>query len=168
MRRVQNDPSKRTQATRDHNFIEVSRATAYNNRVAIDYRLEPDLTAGELADVFCRAGIRRPIEDLPRLTQMIARADLIITARDGSRPDRPVVGVARSPTDFCFACYLSGLAVDAAYQRQGIGKHLVQKTRDAIGDGTVLLLIAAPEANDYYPKIGFEKMDRAWWINRKR
>jgi hypothetical protein len=31
-----------------------------------------------------------------------------------------------------------------------------------------LLLIAAPEAAEYYQKIGFEKMDRAWWINRTR
>ena len=130
----------------------------------IDYRIEPDLTVAEFADVFRRSGIRRPVDDLPRLSQMIARADLIITARDGGR----LVGVARSLTDFCFACYLSDLAVDGAYQRQGIGKQLVQQTREAIGDSTVLLLIAAPEANDYYPKIGFEKMDRAWWINRKR
>jgi len=134
------------------------------DNMPIDYRIEPDLTVAELADVFHRSGIRRPVDDLPRIAQMIQRADLIITARDGER----LVGVARSLTDFCFACYLSDLAVDSGYQRQGIGRELVKKTRDAIGDGTVLLLIAAPEANEYYPKIGFEKMDRAWWINRKR
>ena len=58
--------------------------------------------------------------------------------------------------------------MDAVYQRQGIGKELVKRTRDAIGDGAVLLLIAAPEAKDYYAKIGFEKIDRAWWIDRNR
>jgi hypothetical protein len=31
----------------------------------------------------------------------------------------------------------------------------------------MLLLIAAPEGADYYAKIGFEKMDRSWWIDRK-
>jgi ribosomal protein S18 acetylase RimI-like enzyme len=134
----------------------------------IEYRIEPELTAVELADVFRRSGIRRPIDDLPRLTQMIVRADLLITARDGDLDGHPLVGVARSLTDFCFACYLSDLAVDTNYQRQGIGEQLVQRTRDAIGDATVLLLIAAPEAVDYYVKIGFKKMDRAWWINRKR
>ena len=44
----------------------------------------------------------------------------------------------------------------------------MKQTRNAIGDRTVLLLIAAPEAMDYYPRIGFEKMTRAWWIDRKR
>jgi ribosomal protein S18 acetylase RimI-like enzyme len=76
--------------------------------------------------------------------------------------------VARSLTDFCFACYLSDLAVDKQYQHQGIGKELVRLTRQALGETTMLLLIAAPEAMGYYGKIGFEKMDRAWWIDRKR
>ena len=129
----------------------------------ISFKIEPDLTAAELSDVFRRSGIRRPVDDLPRLAQMIEKADLIITARDGNK----LIGVARSLTDFCFACYLSDLAVDADYQRMGIGKELVRQTSDAIGESTVLLLIAAPEAMDYYGKIGFEKMDRAWWINRK-
>ena len=133
-----------------------------------EYQTEPHLTAAELADVFRRSGIRRPAHDLPRLAQMIERADLIITARDQGRPDRPLVGVARSLSDFCFATYLSDLAVDRQYQRQGIGKELVRRTRDAVSDSTVLLLIAAPEAEDYYGKIGFEPMDRAWWINRSR
>jgi ribosomal protein S18 acetylase RimI-like enzyme len=130
----------------------------------IDYCVEPALSAGELAGVFIRSGIRRPSDDLPRLQQMIDKADLLITAREGGQ----LVGVARSLTDFCFVCYLSDLAVDEQYQHRGIGKELVRQTRAAIGETTVLLLIAAPEAMNYYGKIGFEKMDRAWWINRRR
>jgi ribosomal protein S18 acetylase RimI-like enzyme len=132
--------------------------------MTLTYQTEPTLTATELADIFTRSGIRRPAEDLPRLAQMIEKADLLITARDGEK----LVGVARSLTDFCFACYLSDLAVDRDYQKQGIGKELIRLTREAIGDAAVLLLIAAPEAMDYYGKVGFEKLDRAWWINRKR
>jgi ribosomal protein S18 acetylase RimI-like enzyme len=130
----------------------------------IEYQPEASLDAQELAGVFIRSGINRPVDDLARLQQMIDKADLLVTARDGGK----LVGVARSLTDFCFACYLSDLAVDKDYQRQGIGKELVRRTRAAISDSTVLLLIAAPAAADYYGKIGFEKMDRAWWINRSR
>jgi ribosomal protein S18 acetylase RimI-like enzyme len=129
----------------------------------ITYRSDTALAATELADVFRRSTIRRPFDDLPRMQQMIDKADLIITACDGGK----LVGVARSLTDYCFACYLSDLAVDVAYQKQGIGKELVRRTREAIGSSTTLLLIAAPAAVDYYGKIGFEKMDRAWWIDRK-
>ena len=132
--------------------------------VAIRYKIEAKLEGKELAKLFLRSGIRRPAEDLPRIQQMIDKADLLITARDGSR----LVGVARSLTDFCFACYLSDLAVDVDYQHQGIGKELVRRTREAIGEQTMLLLVAAPEAAEYYGKIGFEKMDRGWWINRTR
>jgi predicted N-acetyltransferase YhbS len=132
--------------------------------MTLTYQTEPTITATELADIFVRSGIRRPADDLPRLAKMIEKADLLITARNGEK----LVGVARSLTDFCFACYLSDLAVDHDYQKQGIGKELIRLTREAIGDGTVLLLIAAPEAMDYYGKVGFEKLDRAWWINRKR
>ena len=130
----------------------------------IDYQTEPHLSAVELSDLFVRSTIRRPTDDLPRLMQMIQKADLLLTARDGDR----LVGVARSLTDFCFACYLSDLAVDVAYQHRGIGKELVRQTRLVIGQGTTLVLIAAPAAENYYAKIGFEKMERAWWIDRKR
>ncbi len=114
--------------------------------------------------MFVNSTIRRPVDDLSRLQQMIDKADLLITARDGTQ----LIGVARSLTDFCFACYLSDLAVDKAYQHHGIGKELVRLTREAIGPGTMLLLVSAPEAMSYYSKLGFEKMDRAWWINRTR
>jgi GNAT superfamily N-acetyltransferase len=120
------------------------------------------LDAGAVADLFRASGIRRPVDDLPRIQKMLDHANLTITAWDGER----LVGIARSVTDFSFCCYLSDLAVDRAYQRQGIGKALIDQTRQAIGPGTMLLLIAAPEAMEYYPHIGFDKMDRAWYMPR--
>lgn len=130
----------------------------------VEYTVNQPMTASELSDVFRRSGIRRPVDDLPRLGEMIDRANLLIAARVGGR----LVGVARSLTDFCYACYLSDLAVDLDYQRRGIGQELIRRTREAIGERTMLLLIAAPEAMDYYHRIGFEKMDRAWHIARTR
>jgi N-acetylglutamate synthase-like GNAT family acetyltransferase len=130
----------------------------------IEYSTDRTISPEQLATVFDRSGIRRPTHDLARMQKMIAAADLLITAWDGEK----LVGVSRSLTDFCFCCYLSDLAVDCDYQKQGVGRRLVELTREAIGDQTMLLLIAAPEAMDYYPKIGFEKLDRAWWINRAR
>jgi ribosomal protein S18 acetylase RimI-like enzyme len=132
--------------------------------MSIAYQIEESISPKELAEVFVNSTIRRPVDDLSRLQQMIDKADLLITARDGTQ----LIGVARSLTDFCFACYLSDLAVDKAYQHHGIGKELVRLTREAIGPGTMLLLVSAPEAMSYYSKLGFEKMDRAWWINRTR
>src|SRR5690348_13283899 len=133
--------------------------------MAITYSSKSHITAQQLADVFRHSGIRRPVDDLGRMQQMIDRADLTVTAWDGEK----LVGVSRSLTDFCFACYLSDLAVDRAYQRQGIGKELVRLTREAIGQQTTLVLIAAPEAVNYYPKIGFDALaERGYFINRTR
>jgi GNAT superfamily N-acetyltransferase len=94
---------------------------------------------------------------------MVAHANLFVTARDGGK----LVGVARSLTDFTYCCYLSDLAVDKDYQRQGIGRVLIEKTREAVGDSMVLLL-SAPQAMAYYPHIGMPKADNAFIFRRRR
>lgn len=93
---------------------------------------------------------------------MIANANLIICARDGTK----LVGIARALTDFSYCCYLSDLAVDPDYQRLGIGRELIERTRAAIGDESMLLLLASPEAQNYYPHIGFEAVHNGWIIAR--
>ncbi len=130
----------------------------------IHYQTNAPITAEQLADVFIRSGIRRPTDDLVRMGRMIEHASLIITAWDGDR----LIGVARSLTDFYFCCYLSDLAVDRAYQRTGIGRELVQLTRNAVGEKSGLLLLAAPEAMEYYPRLGMEPVQNGWIIKRSR
>jgi GNAT superfamily N-acetyltransferase len=130
----------------------------------LTYQTNATVSAAAVAALFRGSGLRRPVDDLPRIQRMLDHANLTITAWDGGR----MVGIARSVTDFSFCCYLSDLAVDLPYQKQGIGKELIARTRQAIGPEVMLLLLAAPEAMDYYPHIGFEKMDRAWVIHRDR
>ena len=91
---------------------------------------------------------------------MVNNADILITAWDNKK----LVGIARSISDFGFCTYLSDLAVHKDYQRLGIGKQLINETIKVIDEGSLLLLISAPQAIDYYPKIGFKKMDRAWYL----
>ena len=128
------------------------------------YAIEKAPGAAEVAEVFRRSGIRRPADDLPRIQRMIDHSSLIVCARDGGR----LVGLARCLTDFSYCCYLSDLAVDRAYQRRGIGKELTRRVREAIGEEAALLLLAAPEAMDYYAPLGFEKVENGWIIRRKR
>lgn len=132
----------------------------------ITYTLEPELSAQEFRDILVASTLaeRRPADDLARLDRMLRNADVIATARDGRR----LVGIARSVTDFAYCCYLSDLAVDAAYQRQGIGKRLVAETRAQIGDDATLILVAAPAAETYYPKIGMQPLRSCWAIPRLR
>ncbi len=132
----------------------------------ITYRDDYPLTAAEFADVLQRSTLaaRRPVDDPARLAQMLQHADLTITALDGDL----VVGVARAITDWSYCCYLSDLAVDAAYQRQGIGRALVAAVQATVGETSSVILIAAPAAADYYAHIGFEKIERAWMLPRQR
>jgi GNAT superfamily N-acetyltransferase len=129
---------------------------------AIYYSDDRKIAAAQLADVFKRSGIRRPVDDLPRMARMLEHGNLLVTAWDGEI----LIGVARALTDFSYCCYLSDLAVDERYQKQGIGRTLTDRVRAAIGEQSMLLLLAAPEAMAYYPKIGFNAVDNGWIIKR--
>lgn len=131
--------------------------------MAIHYSLTKEISADAIIDVFNSAGINRPTQDPERIKTMFAKADLIISAWDGDQ----LVGIARSLTDFCYCCYLSDLAVSKPYQSAGIGKELVSRTRQAIGPQSMLLLVAAPSAVGYYPKIGMEPVNRAFIFPRE-
>lgn len=128
----------------------------------IAYCTGRSISAEQLAQVFSRSGIRRPVEDLPRLAGMLAHANVLVTAWDGER----LVGVARGLSDFHYCCYLSDLAVDRECQRSGIGRKLVDTVRSLIGEKSMLLLLAAPEAMAYYPRIGFEAVPNGWMLKR--
>jgi predicted N-acetyltransferase YhbS len=130
----------------------------------IAYRLNVPLAAQQVAELFRASGIRRPVDDLERIQKMTENANLTLTAWEGEK----LVGIARALTDFSYCCYLSDLAVHRDYQRRGIGKELVQRTHEILGDEVMILLLAASEAMEYYPKIGFEKAENAWKIPRKR
>jgi GNAT superfamily N-acetyltransferase len=131
-------------------------------RYADDEAISPE----QLAEVFSTSGLapRRPVDDLGAMSKMVAHANLTVTAWDGER----LVGVARALTDFAFCCYLSDLAVDLDYQSQGIGRELVRWVEVAIGPETMLLLLSAPAAMDYYPKLGFTKVQNGWMLPRGR
>ncbi|WP_025917783.1 GNAT family N-acetyltransferase [Herminiimonas sp. CN] len=128
----------------------------------ITYAQDRLITPEQLAAVFTRSGISRPVDDLARLAKMLQHGNLLVTAWDGAS----LVGVARALTDFAFCCYLSDLAVDRKYQHRGIGQALIEQVRSAIGRDSMLLLLAAPDAMAYYPKVGFEAVANGWIIKR--
>ncbi|MEX1030699.1 MAG: GNAT family N-acetyltransferase [Paenibacillaceae bacterium] len=94
---------------------------------------------------------------------MIDNSDVVISAW----VDGKMIGVARALTDFSYCCYLSDLAVDKNYQQHGVGRELVEQVRAKIGDECALILLSAPGAIDYYPRLGFDRVDNAFVIKRK-
>ena len=132
----------------------------------IKYRTDSEVSVAEFLKLLTLStlGERRPIDDLDCIEGMLRNSNLTVTAWDGSK----LVGIARSMTDFHYACYLSDLAVDRAYQRQGIGLRLQQITQEQLQPKCKLILISAPAANDYYPSIGYESSPRCWVLPRDR
>lgn len=126
----------------------------------ITYALEPHLTPEEFVDLLERSTLaeRRPVDQPETIRGMLAHADVVATARDEDK----LVGLARAITDFHYCTYLSDLAVDLAYQRQGIGRELLQRAHQAAGLHTTLILLAAPKAESYYPHIGLTQHASCW------
>ncbi len=126
----------------------------------IEYRTGNQLDLDQVIDLYHAStlGERRPVGDCERMRQMLANANLVITAWDSDL----LVGIARSLTDFSFATYLSDLlAVRNSHQKKGIGKELVRRTKQASGHA-MLILLSAPKAVTYYPHIGFTQHPSAW------
>jgi predicted N-acetyltransferase YhbS len=125
----------------------------------ITYRTGNDLDVDEAIELYCAStlGERRPVEDRKRMELMLRNANLVVTAWDGEL----LVGIARSVSDFSYCTYLSDLAVRASHQRKGIGRELIRRTQIE-GGPAMIILLAAPKAVDYYPRIGLEHHPQAW------
>ena len=125
------------------------------------YQTENNLSAEEFIDVLVSStlGERRPVDDAARILKMLNNAGLIITARI----DGMLVGVARSLTDFAYCTYLSDLAVRKEFQGLGIGKELIRQTK-LVSEPAKLILLSAPAAVEYYPRIGMVKHDNCYLL----
>ncbi len=128
----------------------------------ITYKIGNDLHLDAVIELYRAStlGERRPVHDRERMQQMLRNANLTITAWDGEW----MVGIARSLTDFAYAIYLSDLAVRESHQRQGIGTELIRRTQAECGPECSLILLSAPKAVDYYPRIGMERHPQAFWL----
>lgn len=128
----------------------------------ITYKTGNNLNLDQVIALYkaCSLGPRRPVEDRDRMAIMLQHANLVITAWD----DDELVGISRALTDWVYTTYLADLAVHELYQKKGIGKELIRHTQAATDLKTRLVLLAAPAAEQYYPKIGFAHMPNAWSV----
>jgi GNAT superfamily N-acetyltransferase len=133
------------------------------NRTEISCRRDVALDLDDVIALYRASTLaaRRPVDDRQVMAHMMEHANLTISAWSGSR----LVGISRTLTDFGYVAYLADLAVDAAFQKLGIGKRLMAETRGALGPGCMIVLLAAPAANDYYPHVGYTNNPRAWVLN---
>jgi predicted N-acetyltransferase YhbS len=128
----------------------------------IRYKTGNDLDLDALIDLYRAStlGERRPVDNRERMALMLRHANLVLTAWD----DELLVGISRALSDFSFVTYLSDLAVRQSHQRQGIGRELIRRTQTLGGREAKLVLLAAPAAEQYYPRIGFTRHPQAWML----
>jgi predicted N-acetyltransferase YhbS len=127
----------------------------------ITYRIGNELDLDAVIELYRAStlGERRPVDDRERMAQMLRNANLVVTAWDGEQ----LVGIARSVTDFSYATYLSDLAVRLSHQKKGIGRELIRRTQ-VQGGRANLILLSAPKAVEYYPRVGMKPHPSAWTL----
>ena len=130
----------------------------------ITYKVNQSISTDEFIDLLTASTLaeRRPVDDRECMEGMIKNSNLVVSAWDGEK----LIGIARSMTDFHYACYLSDLAVDKNHQSNSIGKQLQIITQEQLGSKCKLILIAAPASNSYYEHIGFTNNQRCWVLSR--
>ncbi|TXH22755.1 MAG: GNAT family N-acetyltransferase [Chitinophagaceae bacterium] len=128
----------------------------------LNYQIEKNLSVEEFIEVLVNSTLseRRPVNEPERIAKMLEHGNLMVTARFNEK----LVGVARSLTDFFYCTYLSDLAVDSNFQKQGIGKELIRQTKLSTPKAK-LILLAAPKAINYYSKIGMTRHENCYFLD---
>lgn len=128
----------------------------------ITFRYGNDLDLDAVLELYREStlGERRPIDDRAIAADMLRHANLVVSAWEGDT----LIGIARTLTDFSYVGYLSDLAVRTTRQHRGVATSLIEKTRQKMGPRSMLVLLAAPAAVDFYPHIGFQPHTSAWTL----
>jgi ribosomal protein S18 acetylase RimI-like enzyme len=132
--------------------------------MSIVYTQEQSLSAEDYAAVVGSTYMRdrRPVANLERTRRILMGSNVIVTARE----DGEIVGVLRGISDGEWVCYVADLAVRDGQQRKGIGTGMLNECKRILGPGMGIVLVAYPEAVDYYKKIGMGEMP-AFYIDRE-
>lgn len=127
----------------------------------LTYRLDRIPPVEAIRALYAAAPLRRPIHDPERIRRMFEGSNVVISAYDGDR----LVGLLRGWTDFVWDGYICDLAVHPAYQKEGVGRELLDLAVD-LDEGIQWVLQAAPMARDYYAHVGWAKIENGWKMDR--
>ena len=87
-----------------------------------------------------------------KLQEAIWNSHAVVTAWDGGK----LVGLVNSLSDGVMTAYFPNLLVRPDYQKQGIGKRLVESILEEYKTYALKVLIAYDDTVDFYKKCGFE------------
>ena len=129
----------------------------------LDLRDGPDIEPAALRHLFAATGLRRRARDNDELTlRWLAATPVIVSAWDAGR----LVGFARMLSDEATNAYVSTVAVAPQWQDRGLGTRLMRSLLDG-RDSMKFVLEAAPGAERFYERLGFERAPNAFVRQRR-
>lgn len=129
------------------------------------YEINPGdrLKADDVLELFEQAGISKPDWTLSRMTKSLAGCTTIVCAWYDNR----LIGFASAISDRAWIAYISQLAVNPEFQRNGIGKKLIERILKDLGDGVTVVVHSSDKALDFYPSVGFSSYSNVFVRTRK-
>jgi len=82
--------------------------------------------------------------------------------------DNKLIGVGRALADGIDCSYICDVAIHPDYQNKGIGKKVVNKLIDFSKDHNKIILYSYPGKEQFYAKLGFDKMNTAMAIFKNK
>ena len=105
----------------------------------------------------CDLGSQYPAERFPeRIPRLLKNASISLAARN---EEGKLVGVLLGLTDFAYWLFVTDLGVDRQFERQGIGRRLMQDALALAGGekDIAVYLVANEKAVPFYEKLGMQK-----------
>ena len=93
-----------------------------------------------------------------RIEKLVNNVQISLIARNDSGS---IVGVLFGLTDYAYWLYVTDLGVDRDYEKQGIGRRLMETAHNIAGGekDIAVYLIASKKAVPFYERTGFQKAD---------
>lgn len=130
---------------------------------ALEYRASDLPDPAVIADLYAAAGLRLPDFHPARVGRAVQGSNITLACferlDDG---EERLVGFLRGWTDFEYDGYLCDLAVHPELRHRGIGKELLRRATTLGAPEVRWVLLASPEAKDYYAGLGWQALDVAW------
>ena len=125
------------------------------------------LTAEEYIDFLKRTdlGSQYPRERFrERIARLLENASVSLAARN---EEGRLIGVLLGLTDFAYWLYVTDLGVDRRYERQGIGRGLMEQALTLSGGekDIAVYLVANEKAVPFYEKLGMKKAEDVMQYN---
>lgn len=132
--------------------------------MTITYSLDLTPEPKEVADLLIEGGFLRPLEDLHRVQRMLDHGNITVTVRN----DNQLVGFCRAISDGSYYCLIAEVVVAIDSKGQGIGKRMLDLVQQEAGEEVNLVLTSSVEGEPFYEHLGWERVERAFRLRRKR